>query len=57
MQRSRKGNGFAHVIEAANPRNHALDAHSESGVGHAAVAPQVEIPLERLARQAVMVDP
>src|SRR5512146_323686 len=46
VQHAREGNGFAHVFQAANPGDHALDAHAESGVGHAAVLAQVEIPLE-----------
>ena len=56
MQRARERNRLAHVLQAADPAHHPLDAHAEARVGHAAVAPQVEIPLEGLARQVVLVD-
>ena len=35
---------------------HALDAHAEPAMRHRAVAPQVEIPLERFLRQLVLLD-
>ena len=36
---------------------HALDAHAEAAVRDGAEAAQVEVPLERLLRQAVLLDP
>ena len=56
VQHARKWNRLPHVIEGAHPGHHALDAHAEARVRHAAVAAQVEIPLERLARQLVLID-
>ena len=44
------------MVEAADPGHDALDAHAEAGVRHAAEAAQVEIPLERFARQLVLLD-
>src|SRR5690349_8725222 len=43
-------------MQAADPRDGALDAQAEAAVRHATVTAQVEVPLERLARQAVLVD-
>src|SRR5580692_7146924 len=48
-----KGDDFADVLGAANPGDGALEA--EAGVGDAAVAAEVEIPLERFLRQFVLV--
>ena len=56
MQRAREGNGLAHMLQAAYPSHGALDAHAESGVGHAAELAQIEVPLERLFRQFVLVN-
>ena len=46
IQRSGEGDGFADVVEAAEPGYYSLDAHAEAGVGDAAVLAQVEVPLE-----------
>ena len=46
VQRSGEGDGFADVVEAADPGYDSLDAHAEAGVGDAAVFAQVEVPLE-----------
>src|SRR5678815_18914 len=56
IQHSRKGNGFANVLQAANPGHCPLNAHAEAGVGHGAVFPQIEIPLERFARKLMLVE-
>src|ERR1700691_6036307 len=56
VQRPRKRNRLAHVVQAADPGDYALDAHAETGVGNAAISPQIEIPLEGFAWQAVRVD-
>ncbi len=45
------------MIESANPRHCPLDSHAETRVRHRAVAAQIEIPLERRQRQAVLFNP
>ena len=44
------------MVEAADPRDGALDAHAEAGVRDGAVAAQVEVPLEGVERQVVLFD-
>jgi len=56
VQCSGEGDGFADVVEAADPGYDSLDAHAEAGVGDAAVFAQVEVPLEGVERQAVFFD-
>src|SRR5687767_11628405 len=56
IQHPRIGNGFAQVIQSADPADDALDSHSEPSVGDAAEAPEVEVPLERLLREIVLLD-
>ena len=51
-----EGDGFANVVEAAEPGHDSLDAHAEAGVGDAAVFAQVEVPLEGGERQVVLFD-
>src|SRR5438105_9557491 len=46
VNHARKGNNLADVLCSANPGYHPLEAHAETRVGHAAVAAQVQIPLE-----------
>src|SRR5579884_3566524 len=41
------------MFEAAHPCDKALHAHAEAAVRNSAEAAQVEIPLERLARQVM----
>src|SRR6266478_3188023 len=53
INHAREGNDFANVFGAANPGDRALQAHSEAGVRNAAVAPKIEIPLERFFGQVV----
>jgi len=47
---------FAHVFEAADPGDDALNPHTEAAMGHAAVLAQVQIPSESLFWQAVLVN-
>src|SRR5215212_11139809 len=54
VKHPRERDGLADVLDAAHPCDAALDAHAEARVRDAAVAAQVEVPLERLARQAVL---
>src|ERR1017187_3199158 len=56
VQRTREGNGLAHVLQSADPGHGALDAHAESGVRNAAELAQVEIPLEGVFRQFVLMN-
>src|SRR6266404_5460897 len=53
INHAREGDDFANVFGATNPRDRTLEAHSEAGMRHAAVAAQVEIPLEGLFGQVV----
>src|SRR5690242_19719881 len=39
------------VIQLADPRDHALDSHSEAAVRHGSVAAEIEVPLEGVLRQ------
>src|ERR1700734_1218086 len=56
IQCSGEGDGFADVVEAADPGYCAPDAHTEAGVGDAAVFAQVEVPLEGVEREVVLFD-
>jgi hypothetical protein len=57
VQRSRKRNRLPHVIQPADPRHRALNPHAEARMRHAAVAPQIQVPLKRLARQFMFINP
>ena len=46
--------GFADVLQAAHPGDETLDAHAEAGVRDRAVFAQIQVPLERFARQFVL---
>src|ERR1051325_11090467 len=56
IDHTRKRNGLANVLDAAHPRRTAFDAHAKSAMRNAAVAAQIEIPLERLLRQLMQRD-
>ena len=56
MQSACKRNRLPYVVEAADPRDGAFDAHAKARVRHAAVAAQVEVPLEGLLGQLVVLD-
>ena len=43
-----EGDDLADVLGAANPGDGALEAEAETGVGDAAVAAEIEVPLEGL---------
>src|SRR5258708_765754 len=49
-----EGDDLADVFGATDPGDSALQAQTETRVGNAAVAAQVQIPLERLYRQVVL---
>ena len=51
-----EGDGFAYVVEAADPGDGAFDSHAEAGVGDASIAAQVKIPLEGFFGQVVLFD-
>src|ERR1700722_14381086 len=44
VQRPGKWTRFAHVLETADPRHHALNAHAEAAMRHAAISAQVKVP-------------
>ena len=56
MQRPREGDGLPYVVEAADPGYGALDAHAETAVGDAAVAAEVQVPLEGCLGELVLFD-
>ena len=56
MDEPGEGNGFPHVVDAANPCDRALHAQSETGMRHAAVAAQVEVPAVGIPGQLVRLD-
>ena len=57
MDLTRVGDGLAEMRDAADPGHAALDSHAEAGVGHGAVASDLEVPAERLLGQSVLADP
>src|SRR5207247_5450685 len=57
VQHPRIRNRFPYVLQPADPADDTLDAHAETAVRHRAVFAEIEVPLERLARQLVLVDP
>src|SRR2546426_3044815 len=54
MQHSRKRNGFAYVLQPADPGDDALNPHPKTAVRDAAVLAQVQIPSESLFWQPVL---
>jgi hypothetical protein len=56
VEGSGERNGFADVVEAAYPGYGALDAHAEARVRDAAVAAQVQVPLECLLGEVMLLD-
>src|SRR5690242_21673450 len=56
VEHARERNRLPHVLQAADPRHRALNAHTEPAVRHAAVLAQVEIPFESFLRQSVLVN-
>src|SRR5579864_9592 len=56
VQHSRKWNRLPNMLQPANPSHCPFDPHAKARVRHAAVFPQVEIPLECLFRQTVFVN-
>jgi len=54
INHAREGDYLADVLCSANPRHHALEAHAETRMGHAAVAAKVQLPLEGLFRKFLL---
>lgn len=50
-------NGLAQMRSARHPGDESFDAHAETTVLESAKPANVEVPLEGLARQAVLLDP
>src|SRR5206468_8827733 len=57
FEQAREGDRLAYVVQAAEPRDASLDAHAEARVRHRAEAAEIEIPVDRLARQLVLGPP
>src|ERR1700676_616423 len=51
VNHAREGNNLAHVLSSANPSHDALEPHAEAGMRHAAIAAQIQVPLEGFLRQ------
>src|SRR5262245_20486545 len=56
LERPGEGRGLARVVEAADPRDRALEAEPEARARVRAVAAKVEVPLVRRLRQALLGD-
>src|SRR5438105_9132272 len=56
VKHSRERDSFANMLQAANPRHHPLDSHTETSVRNAAILAQVQIPLEGRFRQSMFAD-
>src|SRR5207245_10916685 len=56
INHAREGDDLANVFGAANPGDRPLEAQAEAGMRNAAVAPQVEIPLEGFFGQIVFAE-
>ena len=54
IQHPREGNHLANVLRSTNPRHGAFQAQAEACVRHAAIAPQIQIPLKGFFRQIVL---
>src|SRR5580704_13730592 len=48
INHARKGYDLTDVLSPTNPGEHTFQTHAKSGVGDAAVAAKVEVPLESL---------
>jgi hypothetical protein len=51
-----EGDGFADVVEAADPGDDALNAHTEAAMRDGAVAAEIQIPLEGGDGESVLLD-
>src|SRR5580704_6496877 len=51
-----EGDDLANVLSPANPCDGALEAQAETGMRHASVAAQIEIPLKRFLGQIVLAE-
>src|SRR5579872_2793434 len=56
VEHAREGNRLPHMLQPANPRHGAFNAHAKPAMRHAAVLAQIEVPFERLLRQAMLVN-
>jgi len=56
VERSRKWNGFPHVMEAAQPGHRAFNAEPKSRVFKGAIAAQVKVPLKGRFRELVLLN-
>src|ERR1700730_11166581 len=51
VNHAREGNNLADVLSSANPSHDEPETHAETRMRHAAIAAQVQVPLEGLFRQ------
>ena len=56
VQGAGEGDSLSYVIQAANPGNGALDAQAKTAMWHAAVAAQVQVPLEGFFGKVMLFD-
>src|SRR5258708_3974788 len=56
IQHPRKRDRLPQMLQAADPRDDALDTHAEAGMRHAAVLAQIQVPLERFSGKFVFGD-
>src|SRR5436190_8474680 len=56
FEHARERDRLADVVQSADPRHAALDAHPEPRVRYGAEAAEVEVPVDRLARQLMLLD-
>src|SRR5512147_1926323 len=56
VEEARERDGFADVLETADPGDRALEANAETGMRDRAVTAEVEIPAERLLGELVLFD-
>src|SRR5688572_26306565 len=57
VKHARERYGFTNVLEAADPRDRALDSHAEACVRHRPELAQIQIPFEHFAREFVFHEP
>jgi hypothetical protein len=57
MQRPREWNRLPYVIQPADPRYRPFNPHAEPRVWHAAVTPQIKVPLEGFPGELVFINP
>src|SRR5579859_3740191 len=57
IQHARICDGLPNVLQSAHPRDKPFHTHAESTVRHATEFAQIQVPVERLFRQVMLLDP